>query len=285
MDQEKTKNTLSRRQVLGGTAAALGSFTAIPFASAAESNPANLPPNVPEWTPYLGAGVDVNPYGMPSEHESHVIRRNVEWLTASTESSINFTPLQDLDGIVTPNGLCFERHHGGVPEVVPSDYRLMINGLVDRELIFTIDDLKRFPQVNRFHFLECAANGGMEWRGAQLNGCQYTFGMVHNVQYSGVRLSDICREVGVKPSAKWVLAEGGDSAGMNRSVPIEKILDDCMIAYSMNGEALRPEQGYPARLVVPGWEGNMWVKWIRRLEFGDAPYMAREETSKYTDLM
>ncbi|MDC1409000.1 molybdopterin-dependent oxidoreductase, partial [Candidatus Puniceispirillum sp.] len=232
MDQEKTKNTLSRRQVLGGTAAALGSVTAIPFASAAESNPANLPPNVPEWTPYLGAGVDVNPYGMPSEHESHVIRRNVEWLTASTESSINFTPLQDLDGIVTPNGLCFERHHGGVPEVVPADYRLMINGLVDRELIFTIDDLKRFPQVNRFHFLECAANGGMEWRGAQLNGCQYTFGMVHNVQYSGVRLSDICREVGVKPSAKWVLAEGGDSAGMNRSVPIEKILDDCMIAYS-----------------------------------------------------
>jgi len=186
---------------------------------------------------------------------------------------------------VTPNGLCFERHHGGVPEVVPADYRLMVNGLVDRELIFTIDDLKRFPQSNRFHFLECAANGGMEWRGAQLNGCQYTFGMVHNVQYSGVRLSDICREIGVKPTAKWVLAEGGDSAGMNRSLPIEKILDDCMIAYSMNGEALRPEQGYPARLVVPGWEGNMWVKWIRRLEFGDAPYMAREETSKYTDLM
>ena len=107
MDQEKTKNTLSRRQVLGGTAAAFGSVTAVPFASATESNPANLPPNVPEWTPYLGAGVDVNPYGMPSEHESNVIRRSVEWLTASTESSINFTPLQDLDGIVTPNGLCF----------------------------------------------------------------------------------------------------------------------------------------------------------------------------------
>ena len=125
----------------------------------------------------------------------------------------------------------------------------------------------------------------MEWRGAQLNGCQYTFGMVHNVQYTGVRLSNICREVGVKPSAKWVLAEGGDSAGMTRSIPIEKILDDCMVAYAMNGEALRPEQGYPARLVVPGWEGNMWVKWLRRLEFGDMPYMAREETSKYTDLM
>ena len=278
------KADFTRRQVLGGglvTAAAALSSTA----RAAEVNEANLPPNVPEWTPYLGPGVDVTPYGAPSPYEEHVVRRWVEWLTASAESSVNFTPLQDLDGIVTPNGLCFERHHGGVPEIPPQDYRLLINGLVERELIFTLEDLKRFPQVNRFHFLECAANGGMEWRGAQLNGCQYTFGMVHNVQYSGVLLSDICREVGLKPKAKWVLAEGGDSAGMNRSIPIEKILDDCMLAYSMNGEALRPEQGYPLRLIVPGWEGNMWIKWIRRLEFGDMPYMAREETSKYTDLL
>ena len=278
------KADFTRRQVLGGglvTAAAALSANA----RAAEVNEANLPPNVPEWTPYLGPGVDVTPYGVPSPYEEHVVRRWVEWLTASAESSVNFTPLQDLDGIVTPNGLCFERHHGGVPEIPPQDYRLLINGLVERELIFTLEDLKRFPQVNRFHFLECAANGGMEWRGAQLNGCQYTFGMVHNVQYSGVLLSDICREVGLKPKAKWVLAEGGDSAGMNRSIPIEKILDDCMLAYSMNGEALRPEQGYPLRLIVPGWEGNMWIKWIRRLEFGDMPYMAREETSKYTDLL
>ena len=276
--------SLSRRSLLGG-ATALGAASVLNSASAGEVNADNLPPNIPEWTPYLGEGVDANPYGLPSEFESHVVRRNVEWLTASAESSVNFTPLHELDGIVTPNGLCFERHHGGVPEVNPTDFRLMINGLVDRQLIFTLDDLRRFPQTNRFYFLECAANGGMEWRGAQLNGCQYTFGMVHNVQYTGVRLSDICREVGVKPSAKWVLAEGGDSAGMTRSIPIEKILDDCMVAYAMNGEALRPEQGYPARLVVPGWEGNMWVKWLRRLEFGDMPYMAREETSKYTDLL
>lgn len=162
MSQKTIKSAISRRQLLGGAAATVGGMAAAPLAGAAESNPANLPPNVSEWTPYLGAGVDANPYGMPSEHESHVIRRTVEWLTASAESSVNFTPLQDLDGIVTPNGLCFERHHGGVPEVVPADYRLMINGLVDRELLFSIDDLKRFPQVNRFHFLECAANGGME---------------------------------------------------------------------------------------------------------------------------
>lgn len=282
--KDKKPLSVTRRSLLGG-AAALGTTSVMKAAGATGANPDNLPPNVPEWTPYLGAGVDANPYGIPSEFEAHVVRRNVEWLTASTESSVNFTPLHELDGFVTPNGLCFERHHGGVPEVNPTDYRLMINGLVDRELIFTLEDLRRFPQTNRFYFLECAANGGMEWRGAQLNGCQFTFGMVHNVQYTGVRLSDICREVGVKPSAKWVLAEGGDSAGMNRSIPMEKILDDCMVAYAMNGEALRPEQGYPARLVVPGWEGNMWVKWLRRLEFGDMPYMAREETSKYTDLM
>ena len=248
-------------------------------------NPNNLPPNLPEWTPDLGAGVDENPYGSPSQFESEVIRRNVPWLTASSQSSVNFTPLQDLEGIVTPNGLCFERHHGGVAEINPTDYRLMINGLVDREMIFSLEDLKRFPQVNKFYFLECAANGGMEWKGAQLNGCQYTFGMVHNVQYTGVKLSDLIRETGLKPKAKWVLAEGSDTSGMTRSIPIEKILDDCLIAWAMNGEALRPEQGYPARLVVPGWEGNMWVKWIRRLEFGDKPYMTREETSKYTDLL
>ena len=248
-------------------------------------NPNNLPPNLPEWTPDLGAGVDENPYGSPSQFEREVIRRNVPWLTASSQSSVNFTPLQDLEGIVTPNGLCFERHHGGVAEINPTDYRLMINGLVDREMIFSLEDLKRFPQVNKFYFLECAANGGMEWKGAQLNGCQYTFGMVHNVQYTGVKLSDLLRETGLKPKAKWVLAEGSDTSGMTRSIPIEKILGDCLIAWAMNGEALRPEQGYPARLVVPGWEGNMWVKWIRRLEFGDKPYMTREETSKYTDLL
>ena len=262
MKKNKQKELkINRRELLAGSA----SLGAIALSSkvgySKETNPNNLPPNVPEWTGELGEGVDANPYGMPSEFENNVIRRNVEWLTASTESSVNFTPIQDLEGIVTPNGLCFERHHGGVSIINPKDYRLMINGLVDREMIFTLDDLKRFPQTNKFYFLECAANGGMEWKGSQLNGCQYTFGMVHNVQYTGVKLSDLILETGLKPKAKWVLAEGSDSSGMTRSIPIEKILDDCMIAWAMNGEALRSEQGYPARLVVPGWEGNMWVKW------------------------
>ena len=286
MKKNKHKELKINRRELLVSSASLGAIAlSSKIGYSKETNPNNLPPNVPEWTGELGEGVDANPYGMPSEFENNVIRRNVEWLTASTESSVNFTPIQDLEGIVTPNGLCFERHHGGVSIINPKDYRLMINGLVDREMIFTLDDLKRFPQTNKFYFLECAANGGMEWKGSQLNGCQYTFGMVHNVQYTGVKLSDLILETGLKPKAKWVLAEGSDSSGMTRSIPIEKILDDCMIAWAMNGEALRSEQGYPARLVVPGWEGNMWVKWLRRLEFGDMPYMTREETSKYTDLL
>jgi sulfane dehydrogenase subunit SoxC len=138
---------------------------------------------------------------------------------------------------------------------------------------------------NHVYFLECAANSGMEWRGAQLNGCQFTHGMVHNVMYTGVPLKYLLEEAGVKTNGKWVLPEGADAAAMTRSIPMEKAMEDCLVAFKMNGEALRAEQGYPLRLVVPGWEGNMWVKWLRRLEVGDEPWHHREETSKYTDLL
>jgi sulfane dehydrogenase subunit SoxC len=249
------------------------------------SNVKNQPPNVPDWSKFLGDGVAARPYGKPSKYEAHVVRRDVEWLTASRESSVNFTPLHELDGIITPNGLCFERHHGGTAQINPLDHRLMINGLVDRPLIFTMDDIKRFPRINRIHFLECAANSGMEWRGAQLNGCQFTHGMVHNVMYTGVPLKFVLEEAGLKPNAKWLLLEGADSAGMTRSLPLEKALKDVLLAFKMNGEALREEQGYPLRAVIPGWEGNLWVKWLRRIEVGDQPWHTREETSKYTDLL
>ncbi len=237
------------------------------------------------WTTQLGEGVDARPYGIPSPYEADVVRRDVPWLTADPVSSVNFTPLHELDGIITPNGLCFERHHAGRAEVDPAKWRLMVHGLVDTPLVFDLQDLKRFPRENRIYFLECAANSGMEWRGAQLNGCQFTHGMIHNVMYTGVPLRAILQEAGVKPGASWLLAEGGDAAVMTRSIPLAKVLDDCMVAFRMNGEMLRPEQGYPARLVVPGWEGNMWIKWIRRIELGDAPWQQREETSKYTDLL
>ncbi|MEP3114558.1 sulfite dehydrogenase [Nisaea sp.] len=275
------KTPTSRRTFLKGGLAAGGVLAAAPAMAAGD--PAIL--EVQPWASELGEGVDVKPYGMPSPYEAHVRRRNVPWLTADPVSSINFTPLHELDGVITPNGLCFERHHSGVAEVDPAKYRLMINGLVERELVFTMADLKRFPRENRAYFLECAANSGMEWRGAQLNGCQFTHGMIHNVIYTGIPLKTILEEAGLKTNAKWIMPEGADAAAMTRSVPIEKALDDCLVAFAMNGEALRPEQGYPVRLVVPGWEGNMWVKWLRRIEVGDMPWHHREETSKYTDLM
>jgi len=273
MSEDTTKT--SRRGFLAAGAAMGGAA----LASAARADDPAIT-EVQPWAQELGDGVDARPYGSPSQFEKHVVRRNVPWLTADPVSSVNFTPLHELDGIITPNGLCFERHHAGIAEVDPAQYRLMINGLVDRQL-----DLKRFPRTNRVHFLECAANGGMEWRGAQLNGCQFTHGMIHNVMYTGVMLKDILAEAGVKTTGTWLLPEGGDASAMTRSIPMEKALDDCMVAFKMNGEALRPEQGYPVRLVVPGWEGNMWVKWLRRIEVGDKPWHHREETSKYTDLL
>ncbi len=274
---------LPRRQFLqaglaGSALAATGALGAAPVARADGLG-------IPDWSRQLGATVDDAPYGKPSDFESGVIRRSVEWLTATRESSINFTPLYALEGIITPNGICFERHHAGAAEVDPEQHHLMIHGMVDRPLLFSMEDLLRLPRVSTFYFLECAANGGMEWRNAQLNGVQFTHGMIHCVQYTGVSLKLLLEEAGVKPKAKWLMVEGGDSAGMNRSIPMDKALDDCMVAFAMNGERLRVEQGYPLRLVVPGFEGNMWVKWLRRIEVGDESWQAREETSKYTDLM
>jgi sulfane dehydrogenase subunit SoxC len=225
------------------------------------------------------------PYGRPADAEAGVIRRNVPWLTAGTESSVSFSPLQDLHGIITPNGLFFERHHAGRPDVDPDQHRLMIHGLVDRPLVLTMKDIVRFPSVSRIHFIECPANGGMEWRAAQVNSLQFNHGMISCAEWTGVRLSTLFDEVGIRKEARWALVEGADGAHMNRSLPLDKCLDDCLVVYAQNGEALRPEQGYPLRLVVPGWEGNVNIKWLRRIKLGDRPWFSREETSKYTDLM
>jgi sulfane dehydrogenase subunit SoxC len=244
-----------------------------------------FPPKDPPWSLSLGPGVVDRPYGQPSAFVKDVIRRNVPWLTATKESSVSFTPLQDLSGTITPNGLFFERHHAGRPDVDPRQHRLMIHGLVERPLIFTVDDIARFPSVSRTYFLECPANGGMEWRGAQLNSLQFTHGMVGCAEWTGVKLSTLLEEVGLKTNAKWVLVEGADGARMTRSLPLDKCLDDVLVVYAQNGEALRPEQGFPLRLIVPGWEGNVSIKWLRRIEVGDEPWYTREETSRYTDLM
>ena len=277
--------TTSRR---GFMRAGLAASVALPAAASmarAQGGPDPLITEVQDWARYTGDGVDATPYGLPIRFESDVIRRHVSWLTADTISSINFTPIHQLDGTITPAGCAFERHHSGAIELAKPDYRLMINGLVDRELVFTYEDLERFPRSQGVYFCECAANSGMEWAGAQLNGSQFTHGMIHNMEYVGVPLKTLLAEAGVKPEGKWIFVEGADASSNGRSIPIEKAMDDVMVAFKANGEALRKEHGYPARLVVPGWEGNLWVKWLRRIEVTAGPVESREETSKYTDTL
>ncbi len=283
--QNKDLNTseLNRRRFLMGSMGLVGGAAAAQIGLADDNSV--LPPNVPAWTKSLGPGVLTNPYGQPSRFEASVQRRSVEWLTADRIASISFTPLADLKGIVTPSGLVFERYHAGVPEIDPAQHRLMIHGMVERPIILTMDDLMRFPSTSQIRFLECPANGGMEWRGAQMEGVQFTHGMLSCCEWTGVMLSTLLEEVGVDKRAAWILAEGADGSHMSRSIPMDKALDDAMIVYAQNGEMLRPEQGYPVRLINPGWEGNTCVKWLRRLEIGDKPWHHREETSKYTDLM
>jgi sulfane dehydrogenase subunit SoxC len=232
----------------------------------------------------LGYGVRQYPYGMPSKYEAHVQRRTLDWLTPDTYASITLCPLHQLHGIIVPNGLHFERYHGGAPEIDPKDHKLVIHGLVERPLMFTVEDLKKFPSVQRIHFIECPANGAMEWKGVQLDSVQWTHGMMSCSEWTGVPLSVLLKEAGVDTSAAYVIAEGSDASGMSRSIPMELAMDDCIIAYAQNGEALRNEQGYPIRLVPPGCEGNMWVKHLRRLYVTNEPLQHREETSKYTEL-
>ncbi|MDB2454703.1 sulfite dehydrogenase [Planktomarina temperata] len=273
----------SRRAFLSGAAAVGAGVVTSSAARAQTADPLILEPQ--DWAQSFGDGVDATPYGLPIEYEGDVIRRNVEWLTADTVSSINFTPIHALDGTITPQGCAFERHHSGAIDLKKSDYRLMINGLVDTPLVFTYEDLERFPRENHVYFCECAANTGMEWAGAQLNGAQFTHGMIHNMEYTGVPLRLLLQEAGYDTAGKWVFVEGADASSNGRSIPMEKALDDVLVAFKANGEALRKEHGYPVRLVVPGWEGNMWVKWIRRIEVTNEPVESREETSKYTDTL
>lgn len=192
------------------------------------------------------------------------------------------TPLQEMYGIITPSDLHFERHHNGVPQIDPFKYELLIHGMVKKPMVFTLKDLKRFPSVSRIAFLECSGNFRS---GKEEMTPQDICGLTSQSEWTGVSLSTLFREVGVSSKATWFLAEGSDAALMTRSIPVSKGWKDALIAYGQNGEAIRPEQGYPARLFLPGWEGNTNVKWIRRIELSDQPFMTREETSKYTEVV
>lgn len=287
-----SKTTMSRRDFFKKTGAvsavAAASVIAPSVANASGGGTSADDPAImhhPKWGQSWGDPVTKNVYGIPSKYEHNNVRRYTKLLASGNyRASIALTPIHESEGIITPNGLFFSRCHGGTAHVDPNEFRLMINGLVEKPIVLTLAQLKRYPRVTRTHFIECPANGGQEWRRPQYNSVQFAKGFMACAEWTGVYIKTILEDLGLKPEAKWMLAEGSDNSEMGRTVPIDKVLDDAMIVWGQNGEALRPEQGYPARLLLPGWEGNLCVKWLKRLEFGSEPWYAKEETSKYTAL-
>ena len=274
-------SSMQRRQLLKRGALVSSAAALLPGPTRAADN---LPPNVPAWMQTQGAGFLNPPYGLPSPFEKAVVRKLPDGAPAAFPTATR-TPLQNLFGTITPNGLFFERHHAGVPAIDPQAHRLMVHGLVDRPLILTMDDLMRYPSVTRLHFIECSGNGASEWSKPGGKTVQDTHGLLSCAEWTGVPLSIILDEAGTKPTGQWLLAEGADAAAMTRSIPMDKAMQDALLVYAQNGEMLRPEQGYPLRLLLPGFEGNMSIKWLRRLKLGTEPFQTREETSKYTDPM
>jgi sulfane dehydrogenase subunit SoxC len=278
---------MNRRRFLrqGASVVAFGAAAlALPAARAQDPKPVDDPMRVP--------GILPRPYGERSPFEKQQRLGGAGpgaphgWGANAPNNFNSLTPLQDLHGIVTPSALHFERHHNGVPAIDPASHRLLIHGLVKRPLSLTIKELERLPSTSRIAFLECSGNTWDGWREAQDVTVQDIYGLTSTSEWTGVKLSTLLEAVGVRREATWMLAEGSDAAGLDRCVPLTaEVLNEAMICYGQNGEALRPEQGYPLRLFLPGFEGNINVKWLRRLKLGSAPFMTRWETAKYTDLL
>ena len=249
---------------------------AVPAGSVGYDVPAD-----PTKVPGRPLGIDGG-YGIRSQFEG-ALRLPVSNPTRLATSSL--TPLASLVGALTPSGLHYERHHSGVPTIDPARHSLTVHGLVRQPTRFSMAELRRMPAVTRRHFIECSGNTGSEYAGPVAPDVQRSHGLFSTSDWTGVRFSDVAGQVGIDPGAAWVLAEGADGAVMTRSIPIAKMMDDAIVAYGQNGEAIRPEQGYPLRLLLPGYEGNTHIKWLRRLQVSRDPFMTREETSRYTDLM
>ena len=261
---------VDRRQVLAGAAglavAALGSR------ALAQADPTTVP----------GHPADELGERAPSE----MLERQ-PWINRPHGTLASLTPHGDLDGIITPSDLHYEIHHLGIPQIDPDRYELLIHGMVDRPTVFTLDQIRRFPGLSRINFMECSGNSLIHiLRGpAEDDTAQLLNGLSSCSEWVGVPMATIMREVGVQSGATWALFEGSDGTTLSRSVPTEELWwGEAMLAYGQNGEALRPSQGYPLRLIVPGTEGNLNIKWLRRIEFGDRPWHTRFETGTYSDV-
>ncbi|PCJ40803.1 MAG: sulfite dehydrogenase [SAR86 cluster bacterium] len=273
--EQVAANGLLHRRAFLKTGALVASAT--PFLSAKAA-----PPEVDSWSTVPGRPPEA--YGNRSEFESDVTRL-AGFSPPALGAGASRAPLGNLEGIITPSALHFERHHNGIPNIDPAEHRLLIHGLVDKPLIFDMEALSRYPLVSRIQFLECSGNSRALDQAQPVPGsAQSLHGLLSCSEWTGVPLSILLDEAGVQTEGKWVLAEGADSSLMTRSIPMSKIRDDAIVAIYQNGERLRPGNGYPMRLFLPGWEGNTSVKWLRRLKVTAEPTMTRDETSKYSDL-
>ena len=265
------------RRLFLKTSAGLAAGSGLAFSAMADSS------GLPAWmkTP----GEPFTNYGNPSPQEKETIR----WISANPSApgnGISWTPLHRLEGIITPSGLHFERHHNGVPKIRAEEHFLYIHGLCKNPIRLGINDLLRYPMVSRILFVECGGNSNAGWHEEPIQTpAGYFHGLASCSEWTGIPLSTVLEEAGISPEAKWLIAEGADAAAMNVSIPLEKAIDDTMIALYQNGERIRPENGYPMRLILPGWEAVLNVKWLRRIQATRNPVMARNETAKYTELL
>jgi len=272
---------LHRRLLFGAGSAMAAAAIARPYAANAGANPHDAsPPSM------VNPGAPMRVYGQPAKYEESVQRLPARPLgDIAPGTGVSNSPLHRLEGMVTPNGLHFERHHNGVPDIDPKTHKLLIHGLVQRPLTFAVEDLLRYPMESRLVFIECGGNSG---RNAAKEPLQVPFhlvnGLVSCAEWTGVPLGLLLDEAGVDPRGKWILAESADAAGMSRSIPLDKAMGDVIVALYQNGERVRPENGYPMRLVVPGWIGNINVKWLRRIKVTEEPTETKDETSRYTEL-
>ncbi|MCK9485711.1 MAG: sulfite dehydrogenase [Dehalococcoidia bacterium] len=278
-----TRVRLSRRRLIAGSAVAAGAFALSRYgATFAQAPDPGLPvPGNPAGT----VGLPFSGYGIRSPFLDFPRTFNGEGLRQFAGAS--FTPLQDLDGMITPSDLHYQRNHNGTPIIDPAEHRLTVHGMVGRPKTYTVDEIHRFPRYSQIHFVECSGNSGSGFTGSDADAtAQDVHGLVSTSEWIGVPVSTLIEDVGgVQDGAAWALAEGSDGAAMTRSIPLEKLMDDAMIAFIQNGEPIRPEQGFPFRLLLPGWEGNSQIKWLRRLEFWTEPFQTKEETKNYTDVL
>ena len=238
------------------------------------------PLEIEEWM--RSPGLPFSRYGMPSKYEK-AVERTLSGIPGTGLIASSRSPLHLLEGAITPNGLHYERHHSEIPDIDPDRHKLLIHGLVRQPLVFTLENLSRYPMETRVAYVECAGNSSRLYQDVPLDGgVTLIHGLVSASEWTGVKLSTLLDEAGVKPDAKWILAEGADASGFNRCFPLSKAFDDAMIALYQNGERVRPSNGYPMRLLLPGYEGSANVKWLRRLKLASEPLMTRDETAQYT---